>query len=81
MTIAPEQVRAARQLLGWTRIQLALNCPVSLATIGKIEERRKVKSAQTMLILKATFEAAGVEFITEENGRAGVRLRKPADRA
>lgn len=30
-----------------------------------------------MAELRATFETAGVEFITEAGGRAGVRLREP----
>jgi hypothetical protein len=33
-----------------------------------------------MAAIRAALEAAGVEFITENGGGPGVRLRKPGDR-
>jgi hypothetical protein len=75
--VTPEQIKAARQLLGWSCVKLALNSPVGLTTIHKIESKRGPRNDRAILGLQATLEAAGVIFVEEKGFGAGVRLRKP----
>ena len=72
------QIRAARALLGWTAQDLAHRSAVSLRTIRRAElaERRTSMTAANDLMLRRALEAAGVEFIDENGGGAGVRHRK-----
>jgi hypothetical protein len=76
VTITPEQIKAARRLLGWTCVDLALNSPVGLALIQKIETKQPGKRDGAILALQAALEAAGVIFVEENGWGAGVRLRK-----
>jgi transcriptional regulator with XRE-family HTH domain len=72
--LTPEQVKAARQLLGWSQSDLGGQVGRSASSIGAFE-LGKPKSPQLDLgLLRAALEEAGVEFV-EENG-GGVRLRK-----
>ena len=77
MTITPEQIKAARRLLGWTCVDLALNSPLGVAMIQKIKSKQPGKRYAAILALQTALEAAGVEFIAENGGGGGVRLRKP----
>jgi hypothetical protein len=72
------QMRAARSLLRWTAERLAQASGVGLATIKRAEvtdETVKMIPANAKAV-QAALEAAGVEFIAENGGGAGVRLRK-----
>ncbi|WP_198402443.1 DNA-binding transcriptional regulator [Rhodobacter sp. CZR27] len=72
----PAQCRAARALIGMTQPELAAAASVGLSTIVDFEkDRRKVAGPSTDAI-RAALEAAGVEFIPENGGGAGVRLKK-----
>ena len=75
--ISTRQIKAARVLLGWEQRDLANSSGLSLPTIQRMEklgiERSTVANAQK---LEAAFEAAGVVFIPEDGGGAGVRLAK-----
>ena len=72
--ILPAQVRAARALLGWTREQLAEASKVPGRTVARLELGDGAPQRRTLAAIRATFEAAGVEFT---NGDApGVKLRK-----
>jgi ribosome-binding protein aMBF1 (putative translation factor) len=75
-SIRPAQFRAARALLDWSRSKLAEKAGHSLATMQRVEKGGAFVSDEVRAKLKATLEAAGVEFT---NGDApGVRLkRKP----
>jgi hypothetical protein len=75
----PEQCRAARGLLGWDKATLAKSAPVSIVTLSNFEAGKTTPYRGTMLLLERCLEAAGVEFIAEnENGGGpGVRLAKP----
>jgi hypothetical protein len=74
------QIRAARALLRWTAEDLAKASALSVATIRRAE----LTSEETMmtvandLTVRRTLEEAGVEFIDENGGGPGVRLRKSA---
>ena len=56
--------------------ELAEASGVSTMTISRFENGQSGGQAETLRKLKAAFEAAGVEFIPENGGGAGVRIRK-----
>jgi transcriptional regulator with XRE-family HTH domain len=70
------QCRAARALLRWSQQTLADRSRVSIVTIQNFETEKTAPYAGTLLLLRQAFEAAGVEFIPEDNGGVGVRLKK-----
>lgn len=78
--IDAEQVRAARALLGWSQGDLVEKSGLSLTTIKRMEDvavgpgRSSGMNVQTV---QRALEAAGVQFIPENGGGAGVRLAKP----
>ena len=75
--VVASQVRAARGLLGWSQSKLAETAGVALATIRRYEAGSAAKvSLEALAQMRAAFETAGVEFIPENGGGAGVRLRK-----
>jgi ribosome-binding protein aMBF1 (putative translation factor) len=76
MTITPGQVRAARQLLGWSRVRLSARIGVSIPIVSRYEDGGGQSPALDLATVRATFELAGVEFIAEDAGGLGVRLRK-----
>jgi DNA-binding XRE family transcriptional regulator len=72
-----EQIRAARGLLGWSQSELADRAGLSLPTVKRVEGDtgpRVSDLARTKL--RRALESAGVEFIDENGGGPGVRLRK-----
>jgi ribosome-binding protein aMBF1 (putative translation factor) len=72
------QIRAARALLNWSAVDLAQNSSVGVNTIRRAEvakERTSLTVANDLAIRRA-LEFAGVEFIDENGGGPGVRLRK-----
>ncbi len=75
-SINSAQVRAARGLLGWSQDQLAASSGVPKSTIARMEIDQTSPRARTLAAIRAALEAAGVEFIAENGGGAGVRLRK-----
>jgi len=74
--ISPEQCRAARALLNWTQAELAERVSISAVSIRAFEKGGEMRDSNLKL-LRMTFEAAGVTFIPENGGGAGVRLAKP----
>ena len=78
MSITSEQVRAARALLRWEQRDLAKASGVSLPSVKRLEIQPGALAAQqrTIAQLRNALEKAGVEFIAENGGGAGVRLRK-----
>ncbi len=76
MEITPEQARAARGLLNWTQADLAERVSISAVSIRAFEKGGEMRDSNKKL-LRLTFEAAGVQFIAENGGGAGVRLAKP----
>ena len=76
----PEQCRAARGLLNWTQQTLAQRAGVGVVTIRQLEANDREPRRSTVAVVRAAFEAVGVEFIDENGGGAGVRLRKPTDK-
>ncbi|RWO16119.1 MAG: XRE family transcriptional regulator [Mesorhizobium sp.] len=76
MGISSAQCRAGRALIGWSQDQLAMAAKVAKATIANFEAGKRAPYDRTLLDLQAALEAAGMEFIPENGGGAGVRLRK-----
>jgi transcriptional regulator with XRE-family HTH domain len=72
----PSQCRAARALLGMTQPALADASKLGLSTIVDFERSRRPLSALAIKAILKALEAAGVEFISENGGGPGVRLRK-----
>jgi hypothetical protein len=65
----------ARAALRWGVREVARAARVSPATITRVETDH-VANAATLAAIRAALEAAGVEFIAENGGGPGVRLRK-----
>jgi predicted transcriptional regulator len=80
LKISIRQVKAARSLLGWSQDDLADHSGVSKPTIGRLESIDSDDPIggrpETGQALVAALEKAGVEFIPENGGGAGVRLAK-----
>lgn len=74
--ISPSQCRAARGLLKWTQPKLAEESGIGLSTINRYENETRPLRESAVLRIKATFEDAGIEFISasDSNG-VGVRLK------
>ena len=77
--ITIEQIRAARALLGWSQTELAQRAELSLPTVKRVEINSELRvSSEARLRLRVALESGGVEFIHENGGGPGVRLRKAA---
>lgn len=74
--LTPAQCRAARALLNWTQADLADRTSISAVSLRAFEKGGEMRDSNRRLVL-LTFEAAGVQFIPENGGGAGVRLAKP----
>jgi transcriptional regulator with XRE-family HTH domain len=71
----PVQLKMARAAVGWGVRELAKKAGVTANTVTRIENGADAKQS-TMDRLQHALEAAGVEFIQENGGGPGVRLRK-----
>jgi transcriptional regulator with XRE-family HTH domain len=76
--ITVEQLRGARGLLGWSQTALASRAGLSLPTVKRLEAGFGPRvSAESRAKLQKALEVAGIEFIDENGGGPGVRLKKP----
>ena len=76
------QVRAARGLLGWNQSNLAIESGLAISTIKRMETSGEFLKGNVENVWKVrkALERAGIEFINENGGGPGVRLRdKPKD--
>jgi transcriptional regulator with XRE-family HTH domain len=73
--IDASQSRGARGILHWSQIELATRSAVSLSTIRDFEAGRRTPIANNLSAIQRALEGAGVEFIAENGGGPGVRLR------
>ena len=76
MILLPVQCRMARAALGLGVRELAAAAKVSIDTVTRFERGDELKE-RTIEALQRVLEATGVEFIDENGGGPGVRLRKP----
>jgi predicted transcriptional regulator len=81
--VSIRQIKAARALLGWSQDELANHSGVSAPTVKRLEaaEGDIGGRAETGEALVAALQQAGVEFIAENGGGAGVRLAKRQSRS
>ena len=70
------QVRMARGALNWSLADLAQASGVHRNTISNFETGRYDMNAENVAKVRSALEAAGVEFIQENGGGPGVRLKK-----
>jgi predicted transcriptional regulator len=74
--MTPAQCRAGRALLEITQTQLAEAAGLGLSTVVDYEKKRRQVSAESVESMFQALIDAGVEFIDENGGGPGVRLRK-----
>ena len=74
--ITAMQCRAARALLDWSQQDLADKAGVGIVTVRQLEADAHTPRRATLSVIARALEAAGVEFIDENGGGPGVRLRK-----
>jgi DNA-binding XRE family transcriptional regulator len=78
LKVSIRQIKAARALMAWSQEQLAQAADVSLPTIKRLEANDGPLGgrSETGTRIQAALQRAGVEFIDENGGGPGVRLRK-----
>lgn len=78
MPLTSDQVRAARALLRWSADELSRRSSVSLRTIRRAElaDQNTTMTTANNLAVRRALEDAGIQFIDENGGGPGVRLRK-----
>lgn len=78
LKVSIRQIKAARALLDWSQEKLAQMAKVSVPTVKRLEAASGLLGGRvgTNQKLSAALETAGVEFINENGGGAGVRLKK-----
>ncbi len=64
--------------LGMTAEQLAAAAGVSKVTLSDFEIGKRSPHPRTLAAIRGALESAGIEFIEENGGGPGVRLRKHA---
>lgn len=75
IALTPGQCRAARGFLDWTQEELGERAAVSRGTVRDFENGRHALHRSTETLLMVAFQAAGIVFVTEEDGGPGVLLR------
>lgn len=77
--VSVRQIKAGRALLGWSQSDLASESGVSEPTVARLESAdgelggREVTGRR----IQSALEKGGIQFIEENGGGPGVRLRKP----
>lgn len=66
----------ARAALNWSVRDLAEATGLHRNTITNIEVGRYAGEPSTLALIKSVFDREGVQFIDENGGGAGVRLKK-----
>jgi hypothetical protein len=80
--LTSEQIRAARAVLRWRAEDLARASTVGVATIRRAElmSGKTSMTAPNDMAIRHAFESAGIEFIDENGGGPGVRVRQRSSR-
>lgn len=76
--VSSAQIRAARALLGMSSKELSEASGIGWATIRRFEQVEGIppSRAGTLERVRATLEAAGIEFLGDPVSSPGVRLRR-----
>jgi transcriptional regulator with XRE-family HTH domain len=72
--LMPVQCKMGRAALGWGVADLAKKAGVGINTVSRFENGSDAHVG-TQRLLRSALEAGGVEFIAENGGGAGVRLK------
>ena len=82
--MTPDQCKAARRLLRWSRGRLGRESMTSIETIASYEiagrmvvPRTREAGRDRVGRMRSAFEAAGVEFVTGDGERVTLRKSKP----
>ena len=75
--VSSSQIKAARAMLGWNAIELAKRSGVGSASIKRYEVQSGIPIANTknLMVIRNTFEEAGIEFTGDPLVNPGVTLR------
>lgn len=76
LAISSEQCLGARAMLRLTREQLAERASVAVATLSDFERGTRHPHPRTLEAIRIALETAGIEFVPENGGGAGVRLKR-----
>jgi predicted transcriptional regulator len=78
LKVSIRQIKAARSLLAWSQEELAAAADVSIPTIKRLEAQDGPLGGrdETGVKIRSALESAGIQFIDENGGGPGVRLRK-----
>ena len=75
---SPSQIRAARALVGMSQTEVAAAAGLSIPTVKRAEADGGIRvSEDAVVAIACALKKAGVEFIADNGGGPGVRLRKP----
>jgi predicted transcriptional regulator len=76
--VTTRQIKAARALLGWSQGDLAQHSSISEPTIARLEsvDGPVAGRPKTADKIRSALEKAGIQFIDENGGGPGVRLRR-----
>jgi DNA-binding transcriptional regulator YiaG len=76
--LSGRQIAAARTLLGLGQVELAAAARISVPTLRRMEasDGEATGYANNVEAVRRALESAGVQFIPENGGGIGVRLRK-----
>jgi predicted transcriptional regulator len=77
LKVSIRQIKAARALLAWSQEQLSEAAGISTPTIKRLEARDGPLGGRddTADKIRTALEEAGIQFINENGGGPGVRLR------
>jgi transcriptional regulator with XRE-family HTH domain len=78
LKVSIRQIKAARALLAWSQEELASAAAISIPTIKRLESQEGLLGGreETVSKIQAALEHAGVQFIEQNGGGPGVRLRR-----
>ena len=78
MILTGRQFREGRLLAGMEQVDLARDAGVALSLVVRVEavDGMAMMRKPDAVAVRSVLEAAGVEFIPDNGGGAGVRLRK-----
>lgn len=74
--LTPEQMKAARELLGWSQTDVANRIGLTEWVIGFFERGERLIRARYLRRVRSIFEAAGVIFVEGNGDGPAVRLGK-----
>ena len=73
--MTPIQCKMARAAVGWGIRDLAHEAEIAVSTVSRFEAGENI-NVSSLTAMTSALEAAGVEFIPENGGGPGVRLRE-----